>query len=230
MIVTNPSIMTDAIFALYGGQTGTSTAAQRTAAYCIAESEAFNEIGTYLTPTTVTGTHQWPKATLTYKLPVDAVTSIVSLVAIHEAGCECSATTVELTGCAWITDSANGIIDIREIGNTVQASCASCNCSGGSGWPYQFRVVYVAGLPLEAAGDHRLLMGLTTFSDLALQQIIDPAGAEGGPGDAGVQSYTTQGYSEVRTKLRRTAAGSSARANYAAQQLRAFKSMGALRL
>lgn len=234
IIITSPGILTDAIFTAYGGQTGTSTAAQRTAAYCVAEGAAVTEIGTFLAPTIYTGTFQWPPMGQMYKLPHDRVTGITSLTSVHEAGCECADMVVELEGCAWITDADNGIIDVREIGNTVRASCASCCSCAGSPWgygvPYQFRVVYQAGLPVEAASDPRLLMGLTTWADLALQQIIDPSGAEGGPGDPGVQSYSAQGYSETRTKLGRTAMGSSARANHGAKMLRAFSSLGALKL
>lgn len=233
-IITSPGILTDAIFTQYGGATGTSTAAQRTAAYCIAEGSAVDEVGTFLSPTIYTGTFQWPPQGQFYKLPHDQVTNIVNLTSIHEAGCECADTVVEITGCAWINDTDNGIIDVREVGNTAKAACSACCSCAGSPWgygvPYQFRIVYQAGLPIEAASDPRLLMGLTEFADLALEQMIDPAGAEGGIGDPGVQSFSAQGYGETRTKLRKTAMGSSAKANHAAQLLRTFSRRGALKL
>jgi hypothetical protein len=228
-----PSVLTDAIFTAYGGYTGTSTAAQRTAAYATAEGKAAEEIGTFVTPTIVTGTYQWPPMGQMVNLRYDFVSRIISLTSIHEAGCECADTVVELTGCAWITDYDNSIVDVREVGNTVRASCASCSCRGspwGYGVPYQFRVIYEAGLPDEASSDPRLLTGLTGFANLALQQMIDPSGAEGGPGDPGVQSFRAGGYGETRTKLRKTSMGSSAVANYAANMLREFKAMGALKL
>ena len=227
--ISAPSVLTDAIFLQYGGQTGTSTTAQRTASYAIAEGKAYEEIGTFVTPTIVTGTYQWPPQAQMVNLDHDFLSRIISLTSIHEAGCECAATAVELTGCAWITDADNGIIDIREVGNTARAVCSSCNC-GSFGTLYQFRIVYEAGLPTDAASDPRLLMGLAGFADLALEQIIDPSGAEGGPGDPGVQSYRAGGYGETRTKLKMTAMGGSARANYAANMLREFKAMGALKL
>ena len=233
-ILSSPSILTDAIFTAYGGQTGTSTATQRTAAYCIAEGKAVEEIGTFVAPTTITGTYQWPPMSQMVKLDHDFISSIVSVTAIHEAGCECADTSIEIEGCAWVTDADNGIIDVRQVGNTVRSSCASCcSCSSspwGYGTPYQFQVVYQAGLPVEAASDPRLLLGLTTFADLALEQMIDPSGAEGGPGDPGVQSFGAGGYAETRTKLKRTSMGSSARANYGANMLREFKAMGAMKL
>jgi len=233
-VLSSPSILTDAIFTAYGGQTGTSTAAQRTAAYCIAEGKAVEEIGTFVAPTTVTGTYQWPPMSQMVKLDHGFISSIASVAAIHEAGCGCADTAIEIEGCAWLADADNGILDVRQVGNTVRAACASCcSCSAspwGYGVPYQFRVVYRAGLPAEAASDPRLLQGLTTWADLALEQMIDPSGAEGGPGDPGVQSFGAGGYSETRTKLRHTAMGSSARANYGANMLREFKAMGAMKL
>jgi len=52
----SPIILTDAIFTAYGGHTGSSATAQRTAAYLIAEMAATADIGSFLLPTTVTGT------------------------------------------------------------------------------------------------------------------------------------------------------------------------------
>lgn len=233
-IVTAPSILTEAIFVQYGGTTGTATSAQIQAAMAMAEGLSAQEIGTFPSPTTVTGTYSWPPMGQPLKLEHDRLVSVVSVVAIHEAGCECADTSVELEGCAWILDADNGVVDLRQCGNTAQANCAGCcSCDGstwGYGFPYQVRIVYTAGLPAGAASDPRLLMGLVTGADLMLQQMIDQAGAEGGPGDPGVQRYSTHGYSEERTKLKETAFGSSARANYAAKMLRHFKHKGALKL
>ena len=233
-IVTAPAILTDDTFVQYGGQTGTSTVAQRTAAYAMAEGLAAQEIGTYPSPTTVTGTYSWPPLGQPLKLEHDRLTGVASVTAIHEAGCDCADDSVELEGCAWILDADNGVVDLRQCGNTLKAYCAGCCTCEGSAWGYglpkQVRIVYTAGLPSGAASDPRLLMGLVTGADLMLQQMIDPSGAEGGPGDPGVQQYSTQGYSEQRTKLRETAFGYSARANYAAKMLRHFKYKGALKM
>ena len=58
-IYQTPQIMNDAIFLLHGGQTGTSTPAQREVAYAIAEEQMVEYLHSYLTPTTVTGTFFW---------------------------------------------------------------------------------------------------------------------------------------------------------------------------
>lgn len=236
-IVTTPSVLNDATFVAYGGQTGTSTPAQRTAAYAIAEQFAVEEIGTFLAPTTVTGTFAWPVAAtyptydFRFQLPHDRVWSVASLTAIHDAGCNCASNAVELTGCAWILDGDNGVLDLRQCGDTVKASCAGCSCGSGGLGPLQFRVVYTAGIPAGlVTGSPAALMGLVTAADLALEQIIDPAGAESGPGDASVASFGDTGYSEVRQFLRMTAFGGSPRANFAARMMQPFKFKGALKL
>lgn len=222
-IVTTPQILTDDIFTDFGGQTGTSTAAQRQAAYAIAEGQAASEIGTFVQPTIVTGTHSWPLTDTRLQLRYDRVISVPSLVAIHDAGCDCAENAIEISGCAWIKSAGHGIIDIQECGNTVKAQCSGCCCGRFGNAPFQARIVYEAGLPTTAVDDPRLLMALTTVADLALEQIIDPSGAEGGPGDMGVQQFNSLNYSETRFPLVSTAFGSSARANYAATMISVFK-------
>lgn len=222
-IITTPTVINDALFNSYGGQTGTSTVAQRQAAYAIAEGQAAQEIGTFLSPTRYTGTYTWPVQGRAFNLDHTRIRGIVQVVAVHDSGCNCAADSIELTGCAWLKHAQAGVIEVRECGNTIRASCSGCNCGQGGNGAFQVRVVYDAGLPTGAHLDPRLQMGLVTAADLALEQIIDPAGAEGGPGDTGVQSFSSAGYSETRTPLRMTAFGSSARANYAANMLSNFK-------
>jgi len=229
-IVIAPVVVTDMIFVAYGGHTGTATALQRQAAYAIAEGQAAQEIGTFLLPTTITGTYSWPPMGQPLKLEHDRLINVAGVTAIHEAGCDCADDSVEIAGCAWLLDAGNGVVDLRACGNTLKASCAGCGCAGEMGMPKQVRIVYTAGLPATAAADPRLLLGLVVAADLALEQIIDPSGAEGGMGDPGVNSFSTQGYSETRRPLAMTAFGASARANYAARMLSHFKFKGALKL
>lgn len=229
-IITIPSILTDAIFVDYNGQTGTSSSAQRQATYAIAEGKAVEEIGTFVSPTLVTGTYSWPPMNQSLQLEHTHVSMIHAVTAIHDAGCDCADDSIELSGCAWLLDADGGLVSLRECGDTLRASCSGCGCSHPGHGPLQARIVYTAGLPTGAAFDPRLLIGLVTWADLALQQMIDPAGAEGGPGDPGVQRYSSIGYNEERTALLRTAMGSSARANYGANMLRVFKFKRAMKL
>lgn len=209
------TILTDTIFTQYGGSIGNSSNAQRQAAYAIAESQAAEEIKTFVSPTVVTGTYSWPPLGQPLQLPYTHLNSVASITAIHPAGCNCANDAVEISGCAWILDYDGALISLRE--------CGGCNCS--SGGALQVRIAATYGLPTGTANDPRLFMGLVTAADLVLQQMIDPMGAEGGAGDPGIKSFSSLSYSETRSdgSSKMTAFGDSARANYAAKMLRGFK-------
>ena len=52
-----PCILNDATFVQYGGHTGSSVAAQRNAAYLMAEMAASRDLSTLMMPVIVTGTY-----------------------------------------------------------------------------------------------------------------------------------------------------------------------------
>lgn len=232
-IITTPQILTDTIFTAYGGQTGTVPAALP-AAYAIAEGQAAVEIGTFVAPTTVTGTFSWPPLGQPLQLPHTFLRNVVSVTAVHDVGCDCADDAVEIEGCAWILDNNGGTVSLRECENTVKAGCMACGCTCGryGNGPYQARIVYTAGLPDNARSDPRLLLGLVTAASLALEQMTDPTKAEGGPGDPGVKSFSSLSYSETRTdaSVRTSAFGNSARAAYAAKMLSNFKFNRAMKM
>lgn len=232
-LVTGTAILNDNIYSTYGGDVDNSTAAQRNVAYQIAEQFAIEEIGTLLTPTLITGTYPWPLADSRLKLKYNQIISVAGITTIHDNGCDCTlggVSTTELSGCAHIIDTQNGVIDLRECNQLLSSSAGCCTCSV-SGLPLLVRVATTQG---HAAGvvaaNPSSLMGLTVAADLALEQIIDPAGSESGPGDASVASFSDSGYSETRQFLRMTAFGGSPRANYAARMLKPLKFHGALKL
>lgn len=225
IIITAPAILTDSIFDCYGGNVSDTTPEQRQAAYAIAESQAAQELNTFIAPTVVTGTHSWPPLGQPLPLPYTHLNSVSSVVAIHDAGCDCADDAIELSGCAWILDYEGSLVALRECGDTLRASCSGCQCGSYGNGPLQVRIVATYGLPAAAANDPRLLMALSTAADLALEQITDPSGAEGGAGDPGIKSFRSLSYSETRAdaSTKTTAFGNSARANYAANMLAGFK-------
>ena len=233
-IVTGTYILNHTIFEKYGGQISLSTAAQRDTAYIMAEQLAIEEIGTFLVPTTVTGTYPWPRVNdFRIKLDHQQVTDIGSVTTIHEAGCDCAGDSYELEGCAWIVDGQNGVVDLRECGNTIRAACSSCCCNRGRyyGYPYQVRIAYTAGHPAgKVAASPTSLMGLVTVADMVLEQILDPHSAPGGAGNPSLKSFSDTGYSETYQMLKMTAFGGSPRANFAAQMLKPLKFKGALKM
>jgi hypothetical protein len=231
-LVTGTSVLTEAIFESFGGQTGTTTQAQRDNAFQIAEQFAIEEIKTFLVPTTISGTFAWPQYDLRFNLPHTHVRSVTSLTAIHEAGCDCANDQVELSGCAWIIDNQAGIVDLRQCGDQVGQPSIACGCTYRlHGEPLLYQIVYEAGIEAgRVAANSSALMGLTVAAELALEQIIDPSAAEGGPGDPSLTNFSDTGYSAKRQFLVMTAFGGSPRANYAARMLAPLKFKRALRI
>lgn len=231
-LVTGTSVLTEAIFEDFGGQTGTTTQAQRNNAFQIAEQFAIEEINTFLVPTTISGTFAWPQHNLRFNLPHTHVRSVSSLTAIHEAGCDCAADQVELSGCAWVIDHRAGIVDLRQCGEQSGQPSIACGCSyRANGEPLLYQIVYEAGIEAgRVAANASALMGLTVAAELALEQIVDPHASEGGPGDPSLTNFSDTGYSATRQFLLMTAFGGSPRANYAARMLSPLKFKRALRI
>jgi hypothetical protein len=231
-LVTGTAVLNDAIYADFGGDLDDSTSAQRNNAYQIAEQFALQEIGTFLVPTTISGTFAWPQYDLRFNLPHTHVRSVSSLTAIHEAGCDCADDQVELSGCAWIIDSRAGIVDLRQCGDQSGQPSIACGCSyRAHGEPLLYQIVYEAGIEAgRVAANASALQGLTIAAELALEQMTDPAAAEGGPGDPSLTNFSDTGYSASRQFLVMTAFGGSPRANYAARMLAPLKFKRAMRI
>lgn len=232
-LVTGTTVLTEDIFESFGGQTGTTTQAQRDNAFQIAEQFAIQEISTFLVPTTISGTFAWPQHDQRFNLPHTHVRTVSSLTAIHEAGCDCATDQVELSGCAWVIDHRAGIVDLRQCGNLIagQPSIA-CGCTNRQhGEPLLYQIVYEAGIEAgRVAANASSLQGLTIAAELALEQITDPSAALAGPGDPSITNFSDTGYSQSYQFLAMTAFGGSPRANYAARMLSPLKFKRALRI
>lgn len=215
ILLTTPSILTDDIFVMYGGETGTSYQAQRTAAYVMAEQMVCESLGTYLVPTIVTGSFS-PYTKI--RFPFVRVRNILGATVVY-SNYDCNGGTLELDAEAWMINNRQGIARVDE--TESQTGCSAKNQSGTN---KQYRIVYEAGFDDGViAGSPTALMALASSANLALQQMVDPEAAEGGGGDPGVQSFGDAGYSESRTRLKSTTFGSSARANYIDNLLKPLK-------
>lgn len=194
-------ILTDAIFEAYGGATGTSTPAQRSAAYFVAEEELSNHLGTLLLPVTVTGTVHPLSNGMAY-LDWCYVQSISQLLIVADDD-----DVISTVPHGWILRDADmGIVKLKDalahyLGFKVENPAEV----------YNFAMTYTAGLPTGVANRPNVLNALTIMADIALKEIIDPAANES-TGDIGVQQFSANGYSETRVQLARTALGTSARA------------------
>jgi len=214
---STPQILTEAVYATYNGWSGSASPEQLEAAFVMSEENATAELGSYLLPTTTTGTATLPILDQVLVLPYGHVSSVAAVrVVAHQYG-QCEDVFTAGVSCAYILDEYAGIISLRGLGSI-------CPCAYQGPPPYRVELVFTSGLPAgKAVSTPNILHALTIAAQLALEQIIDPAAAEGGPGDPGVQAWRSLGYQEQRTPLRDTAFGSSPRANYAARLLGRYK-------
>lgn len=197
---SSPIILNDTIFTAYGGQTGSWSAQQRNAAYLIAETQASSYIGTLLLPTIVTGTWGHAPRIVTDYGYVSQIFSVNFLSITSRS----SAVLTPNSGCAFIFEDTYGYLDP----SCLWSSCGEC---GGIGIPYQIQVAYEAGLPTGTANHPSVLLALTMAAQISLNEMIFPSQNES-TGDIGVESYSSLDYSEKRVKMRRTAFGTSAKA------------------
>lgn len=212
-------IINDTVYTGYGGATGTSTAAQRNASYLVAEKRMTSHIGTFLRPTIVTGTFGWPIYPDHLVLPHSHISRIMGVTVLdQEAYNSCDLD--ELEGCAFIWNDTYGYIDPRRVEDF-------CQCAYG--YPYQLRIAYEAGLPTGTSIQADMLLALTIISEIVLNEIIDPSANEG-VGDVGIEEFSNQQYREKRKKLRNTALGRSARANFAADLVDSLRKKRALKI
>jgi hypothetical protein len=195
----SPIILNDDTFVQYGGQTGSMTAAQRSAAYLIAEKQASKFLGTFLLPTTVTGTYGYAGRIATDYGYVHEIKSVSILSKDSYIDC----TLQSDSACVFVWDDTFGYLDVGCVLN-------SCNCNNYL-VPYQVRVAYTAGLPTGVATQPDVLLALTMAAQISLNEMIYPSQNEG-TGDIGIQEFRSLDYSEVRKTLKNTVFGNSAKA------------------
>lgn len=215
-----PIIMNDQIFAKYGGKgTGTFSFDQLQLAYQIAEQETVNFIGTLLLPTIVTGTFITP-LTRTQRISTDYgyVSQILGvIIKTQKVSTITGAELLDTTGSGFIYSDTFGYIDVVKLQNTCSL------CPNTSSVPYQYQVVYEAGLPTGTANLPSMLAAMTIITSITLNELYPgEVGMNEGTGDIGIQEFESFSYHERRTahSLVRTAFGGSAKANKAAQLIR----------
>lgn len=195
-----PLVLTDDLFTRYGGNTANSPYDLRQAAYTIAESAFYQDIETPLALTTFTGTYQYaPRLLLdhTYVRGIVLTRFLDSKDDVYY--------TVTGTGNYDVSleDADMGIFQ-------VSPHCwARCNSYGH---PSKVQVVYTAGLSSGTSYDPRILMGLTIYAGIEINEMVGYGNESSG--DAGVTKFSNQEYSEERMALLRTAYGNSAKANH----------------
>jgi len=187
-----PSVMTDDIFFQYvENVVYTGTADQRQAAYLWSEQRFIDFAGCPIYATTVTGSYPYEAAVDRVALQFGRVISIDAVTVISLTDCRC---TLDRTfGCGTIVNSQHGYIDMQVVNQFFYGAC------GRSNVPYLMEVAYTTGFPTGAISqDTSLHMALSVGAEIMLNEIVDPAANEGGPGDPGIKNYSELGYSETK--------------------------------
>jgi len=225
--VTAAQVLTSALFAQYGGDTGTYSSAMLDAALAVAEQFAAEELQTFLEPTTVTGQFHPYAYGQPFNLPTVRVSALNAVVLVCENNRKTCATT-DLSTCGHLLRPEFGIVRV----NLPTNYCSPNQCQGCGG-PVFWRIVWTAGLSTGvSATTPAILLSLTVAAKEVLNQIGNPSASPGGPGAPGIIKWGTFSYREERSSssVRQTAFGNSATATYAANLLKPWKVKRALKL
>lgn len=202
----SPIILTDDIFVQYGGDTGTSTSAQRQAAYWIAEQKASTDFGSFLLPTIVTGTFHYKNRMLLDHTYLRSVLQVNYKNAKGDIYWSASGTN---NYYVQIWSSDYGVVDLNGF-------FGYCGCSYPYGYsPYEVEVAYEAGLPTGTASHPDILLGLTIYSEIILGEITGYGNES--PGNVAIESFKNQQYFEKRKGLFNTIFGGSPRSLFVYQ-------------
>jgi len=222
----SPVILTDSMFfEMLPTLIVTGSSTHRDIAYLLAEQQMMQYLQTFLIPTIITGTYLWERPARSIRLDHCYVHTINRIKVTSFSG-ECDCDLDENDACAVIRDTW-GIIDARVTAYAVRARCGAC----APGYFYQALVTYSAGLPTGTSSqDKALHLALAKVAEINLIEIIDPGAAEGGPGDPGIESWSSLGYSQKRHQIIIYPWGSSPNANFAGRLVKHLKKIRPLRL
>ena len=204
-------ILTDEVFLVYGGQTGTSTSAQRQVAYLLAEEQLTEHLSSFLLPTVITGSARQEHSKI-YTLEFGHVQNIylASITTITNTN---PYTTKVYTGSAVISESQYGYINIY---------APACY-----GIFQNATVVYESGLATGTYTNPAVLSALSIAAQINLNE-MDVSLSNESTSDIGVQQFSNQSYSEMRTKMGKNAFGNSAMSQRAARLVKKYRSKPAI--
>lgn len=199
------SILDEVRYILFGGWTGTATHDQVLLALDYADEQAASVIGTRPVPQLCSGTYALTSDMMPFHLHHQRVLGLVSAEGV------------------W-PDAHRGsvILELVDPALGLVQPWLSGTSSFGAFQPIPSRidVTYWAGYPTGTfTADPGVAAALTAVAKDFLRQMVDPSRSEGGEGSPGIQSFTSQKYSETRVKLRETPLGNSALMNWAYKRL-----------
>lgn len=212
---SSPILLTDDIYQAYGGDLTIASTAQRQAAYWLAEEKASEDIDSFLLPTIVTGTYAYTGGFIV--LDHAYVWKIVETRFIDFDGDTYYTVVGTSNDYVNLFNQERGMVDISY-------ALSNCSCSSAARpSPYKVQLVYQAGLTSGTSTRSDMLLALTTYTTIILNEIVG-YGNEA-PGDIGVQSFGNQQYRESRVGLLRTVFGTSAKAQFAHNLITRFRKM-----
>jgi hypothetical protein len=207
-----PQVLTDDIFVLYGGQTGTSSAAQRQAAYLLAEEQMTEHLSAFLVPTIVTGT-AWYRGGTLFETEYGQVQQV--LLFTSEEVKQFSPLQLEnVTGSVMVRNARYGYLDV----------ILPCDYA----FIHANTVVYQSGFASGTVTRPSMLSALSLAAQINLNE-WDVSLSNEGVADIGIQQFSNQSYSEQRVKLGRNAFGSSAMAQRVKRLVMKYQSKPAAR-
>ena len=202
---TSAQILNDAVFVDYGGDLIGSTPLQREAAYFVAEERISNDINTPVAIATITGTYFYPHTGGSIQLDWMYLQRVVEIRFIDNGGNNYHTIDGTANYHVAIRNQTRSIIDIF----TIYGNCQGC---GYAYAPYQFQIVYEAGLPTGTSTSPNFLLALTEAAKLVKNEIIGYGNES--VGGVGIEAFKNQDYFEKRTALVNTVLGSSAKAQW----------------
>lgn len=208
----SPQILNDDIFLRYGGQTGTSTIAQRQAAYLLAEEQMTEHLSSFLVPTVITGNVFWTGNL--YETEFGHVNSIL-LVTIRSTESVFPLVERVYTGSALTRNAEYGYFDIVTPVRPI--------------YPYSVSMVYESGLSTGTVTQPSMLAALSLAASINLNE-WDASLSNEGSSDIGIQGFQNQSYREDRVKLGRNAFGTSPAAQRIARLVKKYRTKPAIGL
>jgi hypothetical protein len=202
----SPQVLTDNVFIQYGGQTGTSTVAQRQAAYLLAEEQMTEHLSAFLVPTIITGSIYWKGGTL-FEAEFGHIQQVfaVSAKVIRQIN---PLETEIYTGSALIRNAEYGYID----------SIFPCPY----GRIYSTEAAYLSGLATGTVTSPTILGALSLAAQINLNE-WDVSLSNEGVADVGIEQFSNQSYSEKRKYLGRTIFGDSPMAQRVARITKKYR-------
>jgi hypothetical protein len=202
-----PIFLTDTVFQNYGGQTGTSTAFARAAAYYIAEKEMSSHLHTLLQPTDVSGSYNW-NAGNPFEMDWGYINSIYGVSVNTNLNTTYIYSVNDMARAVFIRNAKYGIVNISSWPMMYQITSTAYPVA--SLQPYSILVTYNAGLPSGTSMQPDMMWCLTMAAQMVLNDMsVDGSMANEAPGGIGITKFANELYSESRTALGQSIFGAS---------------------